>query len=393
MTKFSASQSSKLKRTQKLPVSRRCRPHDNHNIYVSLRHWRILHAVIDCGGFAEAGAYLHLSQSAVSHTVAKLQDQVGIRLLKIEGRKAYLTEAGKKLLDRSRHVLKEAIELQILAKELGKETQPEIVLAIDHHFPSEYLIRALHTFAQSSKGAQVNVIELPGHRDLDRLTKVSADLAISSCVPAGFVKEPLLEIEYIAVAHPDHPLLKSKRLISPADLAGHLQVGHSPQAVQRNHDATSSGVRSWNIDDVNLILEAVCDGIGYAWVPTYRARKMLGQGLLAALPIAGESSYRKILYLVHCRPASADSDARKLASVIRSSFSSISSTDRRNPALYALLKNNPDRHHVAVGEESTLMDRPVSCPVVQSIDPELISEDKIATAFELPLKFRMPQVT
>ena len=65
---------------------------------VTLDQWRTLQAVVDHGGFAQAAEVLHRSQSSVSYTVARMQDQLGVPLLRIDGRKAVLTEAGEVLL-------------------------------------------------------------------------------------------------------------------------------------------------------------------------------------------------------------------------------------------------------------------------------------------------------
>jgi len=79
---------------------------------VTLDQWRTLQAVVDHGGFAQAAEALHRSQSSVSYTVARMQEQLGVPLLRIDGRKAVLTEAGNVLLRRSRHLVKQASQLE-----------------------------------------------------------------------------------------------------------------------------------------------------------------------------------------------------------------------------------------------------------------------------------------
>ncbi|HBN88666.1 helix-turn-helix domain-containing protein, partial [Rheinheimera aquimaris] len=59
----------------------------------TLEQWRILQAVVDAGGYAQAAELLSKSQSSLNHAVAKLQTQLGVELLEVRGRKAYLTEA------------------------------------------------------------------------------------------------------------------------------------------------------------------------------------------------------------------------------------------------------------------------------------------------------------
>jgi hypothetical protein len=89
-----------------------------HRYRASLAQWRVFHAVIACGSFSGAAEFLHISQPAISYSIAKLEDQFGISLLKLDGRKAYITEAGKALLDRSYFLLREATTLEAFADAL-----------------------------------------------------------------------------------------------------------------------------------------------------------------------------------------------------------------------------------------------------------------------------------
>ncbi len=69
---------------------------------ITLDQWKILQAVIDHGGYAQAAQALHCSQSSISYNIARMQEQLAMPLLRIEGRKAVLTETGEILLRRSR---------------------------------------------------------------------------------------------------------------------------------------------------------------------------------------------------------------------------------------------------------------------------------------------------
>lgn len=46
---------------------------------VTLDQWRTLQAVVDHGGFAQAAEALHRSQSSISYTVARMQEQPACR--------------------------------------------------------------------------------------------------------------------------------------------------------------------------------------------------------------------------------------------------------------------------------------------------------------------------
>ena len=98
---------------------------------VTLDQWRTLQAVVDHGGFAQAAAALHRSQSSVSYTVARMQEQLGVPLLEIVGRRAVLTDAGAALLRRSRHLVQQAQQLEELARNMDQGWEAEVQLVVD----------------------------------------------------------------------------------------------------------------------------------------------------------------------------------------------------------------------------------------------------------------------
>src|SRR5215472_11068659 len=109
----------------------------------SLEQWAVLAAVIDQGGFAQAAAALHRSQSAVSYSIARLQEALGVSLLAIEGRKAVLTPHGQVLLKRARALLRDLDTLESLARQLKQGWEPQLRIVVDAAFPRERLMRII----------------------------------------------------------------------------------------------------------------------------------------------------------------------------------------------------------------------------------------------------------
>ena len=171
---------------------------------VTLDQWRTLQAVVDHGGFAQAAEALHRSQSSVSYTVARMQEQLGAPLLRIDGRKAVLTEAGEVLLRRSRQLVKQASQLEELAHHMEQGWEAEVRLVVDAAYPTANIVRTLAAFMPQSRGCRVRLREevLSGVEEV--LLEGNADLAISSLDIVGYLGHELCEVEFIAVAHPDH---------------------------------------------------------------------------------------------------------------------------------------------------------------------------------------------
>lgn len=72
---------------------------------------RALVAVADTGNFSEAALHLGISQSAVSHAIATLEEELGVLLLKRGRNGAYPTSVGKRLLVQARQVLALLLEM------------------------------------------------------------------------------------------------------------------------------------------------------------------------------------------------------------------------------------------------------------------------------------------
>jgi DNA-binding transcriptional LysR family regulator len=277
------------------------RSHDLKNFRISLKQWRMLHAVVDCGGFAGAAQFLNISQSAISYTIAKLQEQLGVQLLRIEGRKARITEHGRLLLERSRHLIREALELEEFAEQIGRGNDMNVRLVADHHFPGDLLMFAVREFLLQGRLVNMSLNEVNVALAGQVLSNQTADLVICSQVPSGFLGDPLLDVEYIAVAHPEHSLFKLGRQVCATDLERVVQVSISsaiePDAA-RSSPRILQRARHWQVSSVDSAIAALQEGIGYAWLAKHHAGKLLGQGSLKELPLSQGRVCRTTFYLI-----------------------------------------------------------------------------------------------
>ena len=101
------------------------------NPRISLEQWRALLAVVDAGGYAQAAAVLHKSQSAVTYAVQKMEALLGVKIFEVIGRKAHLTATGQVLYRRAKALLEEAGALETAAGSLAAGWEPELRLAVE----------------------------------------------------------------------------------------------------------------------------------------------------------------------------------------------------------------------------------------------------------------------
>ncbi len=253
---------------------------------VTLDQWRTLQAVVDQGGFAQAAEALHRSQSSVSYTVARMQEQLGVPLLRIDGRKAVLTEAGEVLLRRSRQLVKQASQLEDLAHHMEQGWEAEVRLVVDAAYPSAPLVRALSAFMPQSRGCRVRLREevLSGVEEV--LTEGTADLAISGLTITGYLGAELSRVEFIAVAHPDHPLHRLQRPLSYQDLESQMQVVTRDTGRLQPRDSGWLGAEQrWTVGSLATAVTFVSSGLGFAWLPHHLIERELADGRLKPLPL------------------------------------------------------------------------------------------------------------
>jgi DNA-binding transcriptional LysR family regulator len=265
---------------------------------VTLDQWRTLQAVVDQGGFAQAAEVLHRSQSSISYTVARMQEQLGAPLLRIDGRKAVLTEAGDVLLRRSRQLVKQASQLEDLAHHMEQGWEAEVRLVVDAAYPNARLVRALTAFMPQSRGCRVRLREevLSGVEEV--IKEGTADLAISALNIPGFLGAEMSTVEFIAVAHPDHALHRLHRELTFQDLETQMQVVIRDSGRLQPRDVGWLGAEQrWTVGSLATAATFVSNGLGFAWLPRHLIERELKDGLLKPLPLDQGGSNNPLFYL------------------------------------------------------------------------------------------------
>ncbi|MCL1137483.1 LysR family transcriptional regulator [Shewanella pneumatophori] len=266
----------------------------------TLEQWRILQAVVDFGGYSQAAEKLNKSQSSLNHAVAKLQLQLGVQLLEVKGRKAYLTECGEVLLRRSRHITQSVNELEMLANNLETGWEPTLTIAREIIYPMEHLVDALSEFLPQSRGTRVTIVDTVITGTAELINQQSVDLAIcGGPPPKGHIAEPLLDIDFALVCHPEHPLAQMGIIDDDQTLAQHLQIVIKDTALAPNTDlGWLKAEQRWTVSNFHEAITILKKGMGFCWVPQNLVDNDLELQLLTKLQLQGSSKRRANLSLV-----------------------------------------------------------------------------------------------
>ena len=265
----------------------------------SLEQWAVLAAVVDEGGYAQAAAALHRSQSAVSYAVGRLQEELDVPLLVIEGRKAVLTPHGQTLLQRARGLLRDMNTLELLARSLKQGWEAELQLVVDAAFPREHLLKIVAELQQLCPNTQMQLSDAVLSGAEEAIADGVADVVVTAHVPSGYVGEFLVDVSFVAVARPEHALFGVGHDLSFEDLTRHVQVVVRDSGVKHPRDEGWLGAeRRCTVSSMEASLATVKAGLAYAWLPEHVVAASLRDGTLQALPLASGRERRVPLYLV-----------------------------------------------------------------------------------------------
>ena len=284
---------------------------------ISLDQWSALVAVVEAGGYAQASARLHRTQSTVTYTIKKLEDLLGVKVFELQGRKAVLTATGQVLYRRGKALLEEAGRVEHAASALARGWEPEIRLAVDIIFPTWLLLDCLAAFGQERPDTRIELIESVLGGTEEALTEGRVDLAIGGNVPGGFLGDALMQVRFVCAAAPTHPLHQLGRTLTLDDLRQHRHLVVRDSGALRSRSGGWLNEKRWTLTHKATSIRAARMGLGYAWYPEENIREELADGTLVPLPLAEGRERYATLYLVYADAESAGPGTRRLAEILR----------------------------------------------------------------------------
>jgi DNA-binding transcriptional LysR family regulator len=242
---------------------------------------------------------------------------LGVKVFKVEGRKAVLTPTGQLLYRRARYLLDEAGGLEQAAKKLSAGWEAEIRVVVEAVFPTFILLRCLDLLGEESPHTRIEVIESVISGTSEALLQGRADLAIAGSIPQGFLGDALMQVRFVLVAHPDHALHRLGRKITMQDLHAHRQLIVRETGLRRDTRPSVESTQRWTVSNMATSIEAARCGYGYAWLPEEKLRDQLAAGTLKPLPLREGAERFAQLYLIFADRDHAGPATLRLSGLIR----------------------------------------------------------------------------
>ncbi|MDY7577960.1 LysR substrate-binding domain-containing protein [Herbaspirillum sp. RTI4] len=234
--------------------------------------------------FALAAEELCITPSALSHRIRLLEDFVGERLFHRDSRSISLSEFGRRYLDVVRSALRTLTEFPMPHR--YPAAQPRVKIMLPPTFARHLFIPYLASFAGRHPEIAVEMYLSVPLYDLS-LSESDVEIRFGAGNYPNLVTTKLFEEPAFAVASPAY-LATIPPLKTPADLQHATLLRSALEPWQPWFD--EAGLHDWpepstglRVDDLGLLLEAICHGYGIGLTRQHFAQDMLDQGKIVEL--------------------------------------------------------------------------------------------------------------
>lgn len=185
-------------------------------------HLEILEGLAACGTLTHAAKQLHVTQSALSHAINKLEVRLGVELKRKVGRKIVLTGAGEQLLQTAQQVLPRLRRVEEALRHDGAGLGSTLRIGMECHPCRQWFERMVPRFLHACPDVDLDVRQRFQFGAIGALYAHDVDLVVTPdpYFRRGLHFEPVFRYQLVAVVGAGHRLAQKKdRTLHPGDLS------------------------------------------------------------------------------------------------------------------------------------------------------------------------------
>jgi len=276
-------------------------------------HLIMISKVDQFGSMAAAAEQMHLTPSALSHIVRKLEQQLGIAIWQREGRSLRLTQAGEYLLAVANRLLPQLTHAEDRLRQFAQGERGTLRIGMECHPCYQWLLKLVSPYLDAWPAVDVDVKQKFQFGGLGALFGYEIDMLVTPdpLRKPGLHFEPVFDYEQVLVVNSAHPLAQVA-YVKPEQLIDEVLVTY-PVATDRldiyTQFLTPAGIAPKvhkPIETTDIMLQMVASGRGVAALPRWLVEEYSSK--LDVIPVRlEEQGVHKQIFL-GIREADADID-------------------------------------------------------------------------------------
>ena len=280
---------------------------------MDIRALRYFLEVVRQGSFTKAAETLHVAQPALSVSVKKLEERLGVALLIRETRQVVPTAEGRILMEHAQRVLEQVDSARVALEDAIDLKRGDVRIGLPPMYGLAYLPSMIADFHRRHPGLAITALEGSADEIAGLLDRGAIDIAILERrrLHADWTHVPLGEDELVLAVARGHPLA-GRGQVEGRDLDDLAMVLFDGSFIQRtiiDGLCKSAGARPRVVlqsNFVSLVTEAVVGGLGAATLLRSLADSISGVVALSFVPkqtLSFALCWRHDLYLSHANRA------------------------------------------------------------------------------------------
>lgn len=239
-------------------------------------HLTIIREVERQGSLTAAANKLCLTQSALSHSMRKLERALGTYIWLREGRSLRLTQAGHYLLEVANRLLPQLDQAEERLRQYAQGERGTLRIGMECHPCYQWLLKIVSPYLAQWPDVDVDVKQKFQFGGIGALFGYEIDLLVTPdpLYKPGLHYEPVFDYEQVLVVSRNHALAKESS-IDPAQLSNETLITY-PVEIDRldiyNQFLQPAGIspkRHKTIETTDIMLQMVASGRGVAALPRW----------------------------------------------------------------------------------------------------------------------------
>jgi len=264
-------------------------------------HLEIFRAVERQGSLTAAAEQLHLTQSALSHAIRKLEQQLGTPVWLREGRQLRFTQAGEQLLNLANRLLPQFEHTEMLVGQVAKGQRGSLRVGMECHPCYQWLLKVVGPYLQQWPDVDVDVKQEFQFGGMGALFGHDIDLLVTPdpLHRPGVSFVPVFDYEQVLVVASDHPLA-GEQWVEPDQLEKETLITY-PVAPERLDiftrfflPAHAAPARHKTIETTDIMLQMVAAGRGVSALPRWLVDEYAQKMPVRALQLGREGMPKQI---------------------------------------------------------------------------------------------------
>lgn len=268
---------------------------------IERQHLAIVQEVERQGSLTAAADVLCLTQSALSHSMRKLERQLGTDVWLREGRSLRLTQAGRYLLALANRVLPQLALAEDRLRQFAQGERGALRIGMECHPCYQWLLGVVAPYLAVWPDVDVDVKQKFQFGGIGALFGYEIDLLVTPdpLFRSGLVFEPVFDYEQVLVVRRDHPLARADHVLPP-QLAQEVLITY-PVPVERldifRQFLAPAGIaprRHKTIETTDILLQMVASGRGVTALPRWLVDHYADRMEIAAVRLGPQGIAKQI---------------------------------------------------------------------------------------------------